>query len=139
MINERTFTNIPRILCLSLRLESSKGNDTKPDNSDNDVIVSERTKIITVYDCNYNDAPSDKRGDTYRHYYIRDYIGKNDTELYSRIDSELKVCFSEGVLYYADRVNKMFRRLENRIYIYDASLNDSHSIIGTLEEMNITM
>ena len=96
--------------------------------SDAEAEVMEQTCIIPVYDCYYHDAPQEKRGDKYCHYYIRNYVKNTDgskSEFVSMIDPNLKVC----------------RRIEGTVKLlkYPLGRDAKPEIIGTLEEMNITM
>lgn len=112
--------------------------------SDAEAEVMEQTCIIPVYDCYYHDAPQEKRGDKYCHYYIRNYVKTTDgakSEFVSMIDPNLKVCCRNGELFYSDSRNKFFRRIEGTVKLlkYPLGRDAKPEIIGTLEEMNITM
>lgn len=111
--------------------------------SDSEVTIAEETHIIPIYDCYYTDAPQGKRGDEYCHYYIRNYANKdisNEKNCFAdMIDPKLKVCCRNGEIFYSDSKNKFFQRFEGVLKLINESSDGNTEIIGTLEEMNITM
>ena len=132
-------TSAPIFLYLSLRYNRSSESIF----SDADADIAEETHIIPIYDCYYTDAPQGKKGDEYCHYYIRNYVNKDaysgNSSFADMIDPNLKVCCRNGEIFFSDSSDKFFRRFEGVLQLRRFSTNGRSAVIGTLEEMNITM